>query len=556
MAVPCHIQDSASQLFYQDHQSPQYQALLTITELPHPDRSILGAFLIDARDPQEAACYFLRETAIDGTSQSAPKKTIWEFLSDWKDLVNIFRPIVATGLSAESKRLVYERDGGRCSLTQQEFKWPDDSDLRIVHIVPPRVLTNPDLVEGGRLSEMLHAFLSTDTMESLRLILTLHSESMERLDNLWLSSVSAFELVEAGEYMISTNPSSHSARREMAIALSGEMMRLEDKTTKQIPIPHKDSFEIHALFSNALAWMQVRTHITQQRDRPITQNFRFPLLPKVLFSTFRRLWTALPCFVRAATYEKLLSIGTYFYGPSLSPTVQRLPWGLYLRKAPAHWATQCRAEAHALDMVEKFTQIPAPRPIDVLETPDASYLLMTRVPGLPIGHLLHAMTDEQMENVVFDLKRYIAQMRAIPNQVSKFQICNSAGGGILDWRIPDSQSGNLRFQTEADFHNFLTREMTDDTRRCAAKSHALSHAIVFTHGDLNPRNILAENGNITGIVDWENAGFFPEYWEYTKMHYTVRYLIRWLADVVDQVFEGYRDELHVDNMLSDLAGPF
>lgn len=207
-------------------------------------------------------------------------------------------------------------------------------------------------------------------------------------------------------------------------------------------------------------------------------------------------------------------------------------------------------------MVEKFTQIPAPRPIDVLETPDASYLLMTRVPGLPIGHLLHAMTDEQMENVVFDLKRYIAQMRAIPNQVSKFQICNSAGGGILDWRIPDSQSGNLRFQTEADFHNFLTREMTDDTRRCAAKSHALSHAIVFTHGDLNPRNILAENGNITGIVDWENAGFFPEYWEYTKMHYTVRYLIRWLADVVDQVFEGYRDELHVDNMLSDLAGPF
>ncbi|KAJ5049224.1 hypothetical protein NUH16_007741 [Penicillium rubens] len=332
----------------------------------------------------------------------------------------------------------------------------------------------------------------------------------------------------------------------MAIALSGEMMLLEDKTTKQIPIPHKDIFEIHALFSNALAWMQLS----------VTQNFRFPLLPKLLFSTFRRLWTALPCFVRAATYEKLLSIGTYFYGPSFSPTVQRLPWGLYLRKAPAHWATQCRAEAHALDMVEKFTQIPAPRPIDVLQTPDASYLLMTRVPGRPIGHILHAMTDEQMENVVFDLKRYIAQMRAIPNQVSKFQICNSAGGGILDWRIPDSQSGNLRFQTEADFHNFLTRGMTDDTRGSAAKSHALSHAIVFTHGDLNPRNILAENGKITGIVDWENAGFFPEYWEYTKMHYTVRYLIRWLADVVDQVFEGYRDELHVDNMLSDLTGPF
>ncbi|KAJ5456931.1 hypothetical protein N7530_012205 [Penicillium desertorum] len=154
MPVPCHIRDSASQLFYQDHQSPQYQALLTITELPHPDRSILGAFLIDAQDPQEAARYFLRETAIGGTSQSAPTKAISEFLSNWKYLVNlckynirlskqvelnlsltcerVVRPIVATSLSAETKRLSLE-----------------DYDLRFVHIVPPRVLMNPDLVEGG-----------------------------------------------------------------------------------------------------------------------------------------------------------------------------------------------------------------------------------------------------------------------------------------------------------------------------------------------------------------------------------------------------------------------
>ena len=98
--------------------------------------------------------------------------------------------------------------------------------------------------------------------------------------------------------------------------------------------------------------------------------------------------------------------------------------------------------------------------------------------------------------------------------------------------------------------------MTDDTRRHAAKSHAIPHAIVFTHRDINPRNILAENGKITGILDWENAGFFPEYREYTKMHYTFRSLIWWLADVVGQVFEGYRDELRVENMLSDLASPF
>lgn len=84
MAIPRNIRGSASQLFYQDRDSPQYHALLAITELQHPDRSILRAFLTDARDPQEAARYFLREVAVDGTSHPLQIWPVWEFLSDWK----------------------------------------------------------------------------------------------------------------------------------------------------------------------------------------------------------------------------------------------------------------------------------------------------------------------------------------------------------------------------------------------------------------------------------------------------------------------------------------
>ncbi|KAJ5092503.1 hypothetical protein NUU61_007373 [Penicillium alfredii] len=84
-----------------------------------------------------------------------------------------------------------------------------------------------------------------------------------------------------------------------------------------------------------------------------------------------------------------------------------------------------RAEAHTLGMGEKFTQIP----------------------------LLNTITDVQVKDVVTDLKRYVIELRAIPNQGSKFQICNSEGGGILDWCIPDSRSEELRFRTESDFHD-------------------------------------------------------------------------------------------------------
>ena len=36
----------------------------------------------------------------------------------------------------------------------------------------------------------------------------------------------------------------------------------------------------------------------------------------------------------------------------------------------------------------------------------------------------------------------------------------------------------------------------------------------FTHGDLTNANIMVENGFLTGIVDWETAGYFPVWWEY------------------------------------------
>ncbi|KAL1977785.1 hypothetical protein VTN31DRAFT_644 [Thermomyces dupontii] len=53
------------------------------------------------------------------------------------------------------------------------------------------------------------------------------------------------------------------------------------------------------------------------------------------------------------------------------------------------------------------------------------------------------------------------------------------------------------------------------------------HRTVLTHGDLHPRNILAikeERGGIriTGLIDWETGGAYPEYWEFVKSLNTVR----------------------------------
>ena len=40
--------------------------------------------------------------------------------------------------------------------------------------------------------------------------------------------------------------------------------------------------------------------------------------------------------------------------------------------------------------------------------------------------------------------------------------------------------------------------------------------IVFSHGDLNLHNIVVKDGDIVALLDWECAGWYPEYWEYIK----------------------------------------
>ncbi|KAG6104364.1 hypothetical protein E4U13_008404 [Claviceps humidiphila] len=65
------------------------------------------------------------------------------------------------------------------------------------------------------------------------------------------------------------------------------------------------------------------------------------------------------------------------------------------------------------------------------------------------------------------------------------------------------------------------------------------------------RNIMMYNGRLSGIIDWETCGWFPDYWDYTKAHYITKFNRRWLK-MVDAVFGklgNYEAELTVERQL-------
>ncbi|CRK13894.1 hypothetical protein BN1723_010163 [Verticillium longisporum] len=59
--------------------------------------------------------------------------------------------------------------------------------------------------------------------------------------------------------------------------------------------------------------------------------------------------------------------------------------------------------------------------------------------------------------------------------------------------------------------------------------------VVFTHGDLHPTNIMVNPVSpeqIVAIIDWEQSGWWPDYWEFCKAECTVGYKSEWRAHLL------------------------
>lgn len=63
--------------------------------------------------------------------------------------------------------------------------------------------------------------------------------------------------------------------------------------------------------------------------------------------------------------------------------------------------------------------------------------------------------------------------------------------------------------------------------------------IVFTHGDLHRSNIilLSTAPRVVALVDWEQSGWLPAYWEDCKAHWTAEYLGDWAVNSLPLILD-------------------
>ncbi|OSD00327.1 hypothetical protein PYCCODRAFT_1393643 [Trametes coccinea BRFM310] len=543
-------------------------SLIEETDLRHPSEPLLRCFVTDAVDPIAAARYVRgRLSAGEGPS----------LVSDWTYIISA---LLEHGTppptpDANSRAAISKRDGGKCCITGKSGTLRDPLVVAPILPCPSGWLTGND-----RIMDVLGVFFGP-SYRDWWLSFARNPQRMPPCRNHWLVRQSAarayaqglVKLVRLQPSMIEYLVKEVSIGFHNPIEVDGQYPLLGDHSRSGIETVDPRFVGTHARLCRSLQYTELAKEIAPDilhstmrtaaihpmpPGAPPARRWKWFSLWNLFPSRlFRAIWLLFPSRMRIAAYDMLLKLGQRKYNRvGTVQRVQRVPFGLYIRSRGN--PDRCRNEFNALQMVQKYTSIPVPKPLDlVIKEPSGTgaasrpqaYLVMTRLSGAPIALCEDILSDDDCRHIAAQLKDYLAQLRAIPKTVNPdMAICNTLGEACSEPRIRDWQPIGP-FRDEAAF-SAMMRFPDDPARR--------GHKIVFTHADLNARNILIDRAvhadgrlgwGVSGIVDWETAGFYPEYWDYTKAMFEGFRWTRRYVNMVKDVFSAlgdYSKELNVE----------
>ncbi|KAI8657860.1 APH domain-containing protein [Fusarium keratoplasticum] len=188
--------------------------------------------------------------------------------------------------------------------------------------------------------------------------------------------------------------------------------------------------------------------------------------------------------------------------------------------------------------------IPVPPVHDAHTAPDGQVRIrMEYVQGERLDTLWPEMSVEQKKDIARQLRVIVDKMRSVVPPQDLISACD--GSEIRDTRVHFTYHSPPCHDENA-FNEFLLSGLYEDTpplvREALSRRLRADHRIVFTHCDLTSRNILVQDEKIQGLVDWEDSGWYPEYWEYVK--FFQRMADKDWKQYAEDIFpELYHDEL-------------
>lgn len=189
---------------------------------------------------------------------------------------------------------------------------------------------------------------------------------------------------------------------------------------------------------------------------------------------------------------------------------------------------------------------------DIESSPRARVIVSDRVPGVPLVEVWESSTDDEKASYKAQLREQLQRMREC-TQPFIGRVTKSGEPqpthNVYDHLLPNDLGP---FQSEEEFERWcLDRVLMKSgliSRRKwkrfvqRERRNVSSRQFVLTHGDLSPRNIIAQDGLITGIIDWGRGGFFPEYAEYAFAMELSPGIEKWWMPVLQEILQPCSDD--------------
>ncbi len=161
------------------------------------------------------------------------------------------------------------------------------------------------------------------------------------------------------------------------------------------------------------------------------------------------------------------------------------------------------------------------------------------------------LSDAERAEISNQLRDYLNQLRAIKGSY----IGGFGRTPAVDERLSSEEGGP--FECEAEWNDFLLegliRSCPPILRSMIHSQLRTDHEIVLTHGDMHPSNIIVRDGRIVALIDWENAGFYPEYLELIKPLRGPNWQVGYYHALLDIFPRRYDAEYLVDQFISRLS---
>ena len=161
-----------------------------------------------------------------------------------------------------------------------------------------------------------------------------------------------------------------------------------------------------------------------------------------------------------------------------------------------------------------------------MQRDEASTIIMANISGHSLDIIWAQLGSSERRKVTSQLRAQFDTLRSLPTPGYFGCIGRRPFEESMFWTAPDDDIDDKvisgPFDSESKLNDALVQKYvynggSDNKASYYRRVLPLvlqNHNSVFTHGDLQRKNVIIKEDGTAVLIDWETAGWYPEYWEY------------------------------------------